>query len=88
MRVRPALALINQVLDEVLSQQEGDFDADTRWCVEWFKSTGSSQDRSAMAETLSKGEEHCDRRAGARRRAEFARREGPAAVRSGPPGGL
>jgi len=36
MRVRTALALINQVLDEVLSEQEGDFDTDTRWCIGWF----------------------------------------------------
>lgn len=30
MRVRTALALINQVLDEYLSEQEGDYDPDTR----------------------------------------------------------
>ena len=36
MSVRTALALINQVLDETLSEQEGDFDADTRFCVKWF----------------------------------------------------
>jgi putative DNA methylase len=54
MRVRPALALINQVLDEVLSQQEGDFGADTRWCVEWFKSYGFQPGPFGVAETLSK----------------------------------
>ena len=37
MRVRTALALINQTLDEVLSEQEGDFDADTRWALAWFE---------------------------------------------------
>lgn len=36
MRVRTALALINQVLDEVLAEQEGEFDADSRWAVVWF----------------------------------------------------
>jgi putative DNA methylase len=36
MQVRTALALINQVLDEVLAEQEGEFDADTRWAVIWF----------------------------------------------------
>ena len=35
MTVRTALALINQTLDEVLSEQEGDFNADTRFCVKW-----------------------------------------------------
>jgi putative DNA methylase len=54
MRVRPALALINQVLDEVLSQQEGDFGADTRWCLEWFKSFGFDPGPFGVAETLSK----------------------------------
>src|SRR5690606_16813941 len=38
--VREALALINQVLDEVLAEQEGDFDADTRWAVAWFEQFG------------------------------------------------
>jgi putative DNA methylase len=54
MPVRPALALINQVLDEVLSQQEGDFGADTRWCLEWFKSYGFDSGQFGVAETLSK----------------------------------
>ena len=40
MRVRAALSLINQVLDEKLSQLEGDVSADTRFCVEWFKQYG------------------------------------------------
>ena len=31
MPVREALALINQTLDEALAEQEGDFDADSRW---------------------------------------------------------
>ena len=31
--VRDALTLINQTLDEVLVEQEGDFDADTRWAL-------------------------------------------------------
>ena len=32
--VREALALINETLDEALAEQEGDFDADTRWAAE------------------------------------------------------
>lgn len=36
MTVRAALGIINQVLDEVLAEQEGDFDADTRWALAWF----------------------------------------------------
>src|SRR5262249_19075360 len=33
LRVRDALAAINHVLDEVLAEQEGDFDPDTRWAL-------------------------------------------------------
>jgi putative DNA methylase len=37
MRVRSALGLINQTLDEVLSEQESEFDPDTRWALAWFE---------------------------------------------------
>jgi putative DNA methylase len=37
MQVRTALALINQTLDEVLSEQESEFDPDTRWALAWFE---------------------------------------------------
>ena len=55
MRVRTALSLINQVLDEKLAQLEGDVSADTRWCVEWFKGHGFEAGPFGEAETLSKG---------------------------------
>lgn len=55
MRVRAALSLINQVLDEKLSQLEGDVSAETRWCVEWFKQFGFDAGPFGTAETLSKG---------------------------------
>lgn len=55
MRVRAALSLINQVLDEKLSQLEGDVSAETRWCVEWFKQYGFEPGPFGTAETLSKG---------------------------------
>lgn len=55
MRVRVALSLINQVLDEKLSQLEGDVSADTRFAVEWFKQFGFDQGPFGTAETLSKG---------------------------------
>jgi putative DNA methylase len=55
MRVRAALSLINQVLDEKLSQLEGDVSAETRWCVEWFKQFGFDPGPFGTAETLSKG---------------------------------
>ncbi|GAA3845738.1 DUF1156 domain-containing protein [Streptomyces coacervatus] len=37
MRVRTALSLITKALDEVISEYEEDFDADTRWCIKWFE---------------------------------------------------
>lgn len=55
MRVRAALSLINQVLDEKLSQLEGSVSPDTRFAVEWFKQYGFDQGPFGTAETLSKG---------------------------------
>jgi putative DNA methylase len=54
MRVRTALALINDVLAEVQSEQEGDVDNDTRWCLDWFKQYHWDQGPYGDAETLSK----------------------------------
>lgn len=53
MRVRTALALINQTLDEFLAEQEGEFDLDTRWAVSWFEQYGMEQGPYGEAETLS-----------------------------------
>lgn len=52
--VREALALINETLDEVLAEQEGDFDADTRWALAWFEQFGFDEGEYGVAETLSK----------------------------------
>ncbi len=52
--VREALSLINQTLDEVLAEQEGDFDADTRWALAWFEQAGFEPGEYGVAETLSK----------------------------------
>ena len=54
MTVRTALGIINQVLDEVLAEQEGDFDADTRWALAWFEQFGTQEGPYGVAETLSK----------------------------------
>ena len=54
MTVRTALGIINQVLDEVLAEQEGDFDPDTRWALAWFEQYGTSEGPYGVAETLSK----------------------------------
>src|SRR3972149_6748939 len=54
MRVRAALVLINQTLDEFLTEQEGEFDSDTRWALAWFEQFGQSEGPFGDAETLSK----------------------------------
>lgn len=40
MSVKAALRLINQALDEVLAEGEGDLDADTRFCLKWYEQYG------------------------------------------------
>lgn len=55
--VRNALALINQTLDETLAEQEGDFDADSRWALAWFEQFGFSEGEYGVAETLSKAKD-------------------------------
>ena len=52
--VREALALINQTLDEDLAEQEGDFDADSRWALTWFEQLGFAEGEYGTAEQLSK----------------------------------
>ena len=54
MPVKEALALINETLDDVLAEQEGDFDADTRWALTWFDQMGFAEGDFGLAETLSK----------------------------------
>ena len=51
--VRDALALINHTLDEVLAEQEGEFDPDTRWALSWFEQQGFTAGEYGVAETLS-----------------------------------
>jgi len=51
--VRDALKLINETLDEVLSEQEGDFDSDTRWAISWFDQFAFNDGPYGTAEQLS-----------------------------------
>jgi putative DNA methylase len=52
MRVRTALGLINQTLDEALSEQEGEFDPDTRWALAWFEQHAFGEGLYGEAEVL------------------------------------
>ena len=53
MTVREALAVINEVLDETLAEQEGDFDSDTRWALAWFTQHHFDEADFGLANTLS-----------------------------------
>lgn len=52
--VHDALILINKALDEHLSEAEGDLDADTRFCIQWFEEYGWKEGPYGVAETLSR----------------------------------
>jgi len=50
--IREALGLINQALDEALTEQEGDFDADSRWALAWFEQHGFEVGEFGVANVL------------------------------------
>src|SRR3989441_373927 len=54
LRIRTALQLINRALDEALAEQEGEYDAETRWAVAWFEQYAMEAAGYGIAETLSK----------------------------------
>ena len=66
MTVRSALGLINQALDEILAEQEGDFDADTRFAVTWFEQRGIGRGAVRRGRRPRAGEGHLRRRAWSR----------------------
>ncbi|MBU2227528.1 MAG: hypothetical protein KJ936_07660, partial [Proteobacteria bacterium] len=52
--VREALALINQTLDEALAEQEGEFDADSRFALAWFEQMGFAEGEFGVADVLAR----------------------------------
>ena len=50
--VGEALALINEVMEEILSGQEADLDGDTRWAVAWYETHGFGTAPFGEANTL------------------------------------
>ena len=54
MTVRTALTLINEVLAEVLSGEESEFDPDTRFAVTWFEQFGHNPGAFGDGDTLAK----------------------------------
>ncbi len=54
MTVRTALALINHALDEALAEQDGDLDADSRFCLKWYAQYGWSRQPYGEADVLAR----------------------------------
>jgi putative DNA methylase len=57
MTVKTALALINHALDEVLAEHDGDLDADTRFCIDWYRQYAWSVQPYGQAETLARAKD-------------------------------
>ena len=54
MTVKTALQIINQELDEFLSAQEGEFDPDTRFAVNWYTQNGYASGEFGDADNLAR----------------------------------
>ena len=54
MKVRAALSLINEALEEALSSEETEFDAPTRWALTWYEQYGHDPGLFGDVETLFK----------------------------------
>lgn len=52
--IREALTLINHVLDETLAEQEGDFDADSRFALAWFEQYGFTEGEFGVSDVLAR----------------------------------
>jgi putative DNA methylase len=46
--------MINQALDEAQTQQEGDFDADSRWALAWFEQCGFAEGEFGEGDVLAR----------------------------------
>lgn len=54
MTVRSALARINEILDQVLAEQEGDFDTTTRFAIAWYRGNGYTSGAFGDADNLAR----------------------------------
>lgn len=54
MSVKDALVLVNSTLDEVIGDQESDFDGDTRFAIKWYRQYGWAQENSGIADQLAR----------------------------------
>jgi putative DNA methylase len=54
MTIRSALTRINEILDHVLAEQEGDFDATTRFAIAWYRQHGYGTGKFGDADSLAR----------------------------------
>lgn len=54
MDVRAALARINEILDQVLNEQEGDFDSSSRFAIAWYRQYGYGVGKFGDADNLAR----------------------------------
>ena len=54
MTVRAALARINEILDQVLNEQEGDFDSTSRFAIAWYRQHGYGVGKFGDADNLAR----------------------------------
>ncbi|MQP33473.1 DUF1156 domain-containing protein [Rhodococcus erythropolis] len=54
MTVRSALARINEILDQVLNEQEGDFDTTSRFTIAWYRQYGYGAGKFGDADSLAR----------------------------------
>nr|WP_237686708.1 DUF1156 domain-containing protein [Arthrobacter jiangjiafuii] len=54
MTVRSALARINEILDQVLNEQEGDFDSSSRFAIAWYRQHGYGVGKYGDADSLAR----------------------------------
>lgn len=54
MTVRAALSRINEILDQVLNEQEGDFDSTSRFAIAWYRQHGYGAGQFGDADSLAR----------------------------------
>ena len=52
MSVRTAIALINQIRDEISGEEASGYDRETRFCIDWFEAFGTDESKAGDAITM------------------------------------
>ena len=52
MTVRDAIARINEIRDQILSEEDAEYDSYTQFCIDWFQSFGMQQEDAGTAITM------------------------------------